>query len=73
MLDIQSPTMNAKQAAQYIGISYWTLLNLTRQGQIKHFRGGNKLLFRQKSLDEWMSEAEDASIRSTMQSPNKTG
>ena len=47
MNEIKSPTLNAKQAAQYIGISYWTLLDLARQGKIKHFRGGNRLLFRQ--------------------------
>jgi len=63
MLEIKSPTLTAKQAAQYIGISYWTLLNLVREGQIRHFRGGNKILFRQTSLDEWMYEAEEASIR----------
>ena len=57
-------TLNAKQAASYIGISYWTLLNIARQGKIKHFRGGNKLLFRQKSLDEWMAQEEEASIKS---------
>ena len=63
MVEIKSTTLSAKQAAQYLGISYWTILTLAREGQIKHFRGGNRLLFRQKSLDEWMSEAEEASIR----------
>jgi excisionase family DNA binding protein len=63
MFQIQNLTLNAKQAAQYVGVSYWTLLSLARQGQIKHFRGGNKLLFRQKSLDEWMASGEEASIR----------
>jgi len=63
MSNIQSPILNAKEAARYIGISYWTLLNIVRQGQIKHFRGGNKLLFRQQSLDEWITAAEAASIK----------
>jgi len=63
MLNIQSPVLNAKQAAQYLGVSYWTLLDLARQGKIKHFRGGNRLLFRQTSLDEWITEAELASIK----------
>ncbi|MCL2187949.1 MAG: helix-turn-helix domain-containing protein [Defluviitaleaceae bacterium] len=63
MLKIQSPTLTAKQAATYIGVSYWTLLGLARQGRIKHFRGGNKILFRKTSLDTWIDEAEAASIK----------
>jgi excisionase family DNA binding protein len=63
MQEIKNPTLNAKQAALYIGISYWSLLALARKGKIKHFRGGNKLLFRQKSLDDWMSAEEEMSIQ----------
>jgi len=63
MTEIKSSTLNARQAAKYIGISYWTLLSLARQGHIKHFRGGNRLLFRMQSLDEWMSESEEVSMR----------
>ena len=36
--NIQSPTLTAKQAAQYIGVSYWTLLSLVRQGLLNHPR-----------------------------------
>ena len=61
MLEVKSATLNAKQAANYIGVSYWTLLSLARKGLIKHFRGGKKLLFRQKSLDEWMEQSENES------------
>ena len=64
MTTIQSPTLPAKQAAQYIGISYWTLLSLVRQGRIKHFRGGSRILFRQATLDEWMEASEKASVHS---------
>ena len=61
MLEVKSATLNAKQAANYIGISYWTILSLARKGLIKHFRAGKKLLFRQQSLDEWMQQLEDES------------
>ena len=61
-IQIQTPTLTAKQAAQYLGISYWTLLNMARQGRIKHFRGGNRLLFRQQSLNDWIAEEEALSI-----------
>ena len=65
MIAINNPTLTAKQAAEYIGISYWTLLDLARQGKIRHFRGGNRLLFRQATLDQWMTEEEEASIQKT--------
>jgi excisionase family DNA binding protein len=65
MANIDNPVLPAKQAAQHLGISYWTLLDLARQGKIPHFRGGNRLLFRLSTLDQWMTEEEDASIRKT--------
>jgi len=65
MLELTSPTLTAKQAAQYLGISYWTILDLARQGKIRHFRGGNRLLFRLSTLDQWMTEEEEASICKT--------
>jgi len=63
MVETNSSILNAKQAAQYIGVSYWTLLSLARQGKIKHFRVGNRKLFRKSSLDEWMTEQEEASLQ----------
>ena len=63
MIDVVCQTFTARQAAEYIGVSYWTILNLARQGEIKHFRGGNRLLFRQESLFEWMVEQENDSIK----------
>jgi excisionase family DNA binding protein len=63
MFEVQSQTLTAKQASQYIGVSYDTLLKLVRQGQIKHFRGGNRILFRQNTLDQWMTDCEEASIK----------
>ena len=65
MFEVQSQTLTAKQAAEYIGVSYWTLLSLVRQGKIKHFRVGNRILFREHTLDQWMTESEEASIRQT--------
>jgi len=59
MQEIQCVTFNAKQAAKYVGVSYWTMLNLARQGLITHFRCGNKILFRKTMLDEWMEESEN--------------
>ena len=63
MIGINCITLNAKQAAHYIGISYWTLLSLVREGRIKHFKAGSRILFRQQSLDEWITNSEEESIK----------
>lgn len=56
-------TMKAKEAAEYIGISYWKLLELAKARKIPHIRGvGNRVLFRKDSLDAWMASQETASI-----------
>ena len=62
MVDTISQTFTAKQAAEYLGTSYWSLLSLAKQGNVKHYRVGNRILFRQKSLDNWIDEQEENSI-----------
>ena len=63
MIGTNSTTLSAKQAAFYLGVSYWTLLSMVREGKIRHFKVGSKILFRQQSLDEWIVAAEEESIQ----------
>lgn len=58
---MQKATWEAKQAAQYIGCSYWTILEMAKKGQVPHIRVGKRVLFRQTVLDEWMEEQEKLS------------
>ena len=58
----QKATLTAKQAAQYIGISYWLLLEMCKRKEIKHVRTGSRILFRLKSLDQFLEEQESVSI-----------
>ena len=51
-------TMKAKQAAEYLGISYWKILDLAKKNMIPHIDCGKKL-FRKESLDKWMAEQEN--------------
>lgn len=55
-------TMQAREAAQYLGISYWKLLEYAKAGKIPHVRLPGKLLFRRESLDRWLEEQEQASV-----------
>ncbi|MBS4029939.1 MAG: helix-turn-helix domain-containing protein [Clostridiales bacterium] len=64
-------TIPARAAAEYLGISYWLLLQMCKAGQIPHFRVGGRILFRREALDLWMSEQEAASI--TKKEPDHNG
>lgn len=57
--DIQRVTFTAKEASQYLGISYWLLLELIKRGQIRAIRAGGRYLFRKGGLDAWMSRQEE--------------
>jgi len=55
-------TLKAKEAAKYLGISYWKLLEMAKAGEIPHARAGRLILFRRETLDNWMKIQERASI-----------
>ncbi len=58
---IARTTMKAKEAAGYLGISYWTLLQKVREKKIPCIKMGKRLLFRQETLAKWLAEQEAAS------------
>ena len=56
-------TMSAREAAHYLGISYWLLLENVKKRQIPHVRIGGRVLFRQETLGKWLTEQEVSSLR----------
>lgn len=56
-------TMKVKEATGYLGITEWQLRTLAKQGKIKHLRSGNRYLFRRDSLDFWLKEVQEESIK----------
>jgi excisionase family DNA binding protein len=60
---VDRETITAREAAEYLGISYWKLLQLVKVGKIPHIRLPGRVLFRRKTLDEWMEEQERISVR----------
>lgn len=50
--------MTANEAAKYIGISYWLLLDMAKKNEIPVIRCGRRKLFRKETLDRWMSNQE---------------
>jgi len=55
-------TVKAKQAAKYLNISYWKILDMVKKGEIPHIKAGKLVLFRQETLDQWLVEQEQQSV-----------
>ncbi|GEN36624.1 excisionase family DNA-binding protein [Aneurinibacillus danicus] len=58
---MQRITLTGKEAAQLIGVSYWLILEMAKKHEIPHFRMGNRVLFREDSLLQWLKEKEKTS------------
>ena len=59
---VQRTTLTMKEAAEYLGISYWLINQLVRRKEIPCSKVGGKFLFRIKALDDYLSEKEKASM-----------
>lgn len=59
----EAVTMKAKEAAVYVGISYWLLLELTKKRELPYIAAGGRKLFRKESLDQWMANSEEQSVQ----------
>lgn len=61
--EIKRITLTMREAADYLGISYWLINQLVKKKQIPYSKVGGKFLFRVKALDEYLYEKERASVR----------
>ncbi len=59
---VQRTTLTMKEAAEYLGISYWLVNQLVRRKQISCSKVGGKYLFRVQVLDEYLKNLEHQSI-----------
>ena len=60
---VQRTTLTMKETAEYLGISYWLVNQLVRRKQIPYARVGGRVLIRVRSLDEYLKEKEENSIK----------
>jgi excisionase family DNA binding protein len=56
-------TLKAREAARYLGISYWKILDMAKKSEIPHVRVGKIVLFRRETLDHWLAQQEAASVK----------
>ena len=59
---MQRTTLTAKEAAEYLGISYWLITQLVRRKQIPCSRVGKRILYRKEALDIYLSKKENDSL-----------
>jgi len=59
---IQRTTLTMKEAAEYLGISYWLINQLVRRREIPCSKVGGKFLFRVQVLNEYLNSKERESI-----------
>lgn len=59
---IQRTTLTMREAAEYLGISYWLINQMVRRKQIPFCKIGGKYLFRVQALDEYLSNQEKESL-----------
>ena len=55
---VRRTTLTMKEAAEYLGISYWLINQLVRRKQIPCARVGGRVLFRVQALDEYLKNME---------------
>lgn len=59
---VQRTTLTMKEAAEYLGISYWLINQLVRRKEIPCSKVGGKFLFRVQVLDEYLNNKEHESV-----------
>ena len=59
---VQRTTLTMKEAAGYLGISYWLINQLVRRKQIPCSKVGGKFLFRVQALKEYLNRKEKESF-----------
>lgn len=55
-------TIVAKEAAEMLGVSEWTIYDWARRKIIPHIKVGKRVLFRRASILQWLDEQEQASV-----------
>jgi len=56
-------TMTAHEAAAFIGISYWSILEMCKRSEIPYIPVGKKKLFQLDSLINWLTSCENCTVK----------
>jgi excisionase family DNA binding protein len=57
-VNVPAPRLLSQQeAAAYLGISYWTLRDLTFRGEVPHVKIGRRILIDRLDLDAYLEQS----------------
>ena len=59
----ENELLNAQEAAEYLHMSYWNLMDLVRRKKIPNIRYSRKVFFRKSTLDNFIDELEASSMK----------
>lgn len=60
---VKRTTLSAKEAAEFLGVSYWLVTELVKKKQLPCAKVGGRLLFRIETLNEYLKQKESQSIK----------
>lgn len=63
VLEVKPVLMNARAAAAYLGISYWSMTEMARKKKIPFVPVGDRPHFRKETLDQWVQDQERVSTK----------
>lgn len=63
VMEEQNVTFTAKEAAEYLKISYWLITQLVKRGEIPYHRWGRKIFFKKTNLDKFINEQEKKALK----------
>lgn len=58
-------TLTAKEAANFLGLSYWLILEMCKRKKLPHVKAGSRVLFRRETLVLWLENQEKLSIQNS--------
>lgn len=60
---MERQTLNVVEIAKYLGISKDLIYQLVRENRIPHLKVGRRILFRIISINRWLQDVEEGSIK----------
>jgi excisionase family DNA binding protein len=61
-METRSITLNPREVATMLGISYWQVLNMCKKNELPHIVIGKRKFFRLETIQQWLAKLEEKSI-----------
>lgn len=60
---MEQQRLEAREAANYLGVCKDTLYTMARRGEIPHYRLRRRVMFTKESIDQWIKDQEAESVK----------